>query len=61
MQIQAQAHHDHCNQDTSEINLLKDKIKDLEVTNGQNNAEIVRLTQKITEQDLKIKDEANKA
>ena len=61
MQIQAQVHHDHCSQDTNEINLLKEKINSLEIANGQKSAEIVRLTQRITEQELKIKEEAIKA
>ena len=30
------------------------------MSNGQKSAEIVRVSQKITEQDLKIKEEANK-
>jgi hypothetical protein len=40
---------------------LNDKIKHLEMANDQKSAEIGRLSLKVAEQELKIKEEANKA
>ena len=53
MQILAQAHHDHLNEENNQINLLKEKIKHLEAANHQKSSEILNLSQKIIELEKK--------
>ncbi len=61
MQILAQAHHDHLNEENNQINLLKEKIKQLEAANHQKSSEILSLSQKIIEVEIITEKESSES